>query len=205
MAVTGLFLIFFLLFHMYGNLKMFLGQEVYDEYAHWLKVDAFVPIFPHGGFIWVFRAIVLAALALHIWSAITLWLRANKATESRYAVTTRLEQTYSSRMMRWGGVILAGFLLWHLYQFTLAPTNESPYAAVSEAFSQWYFVALYALWLIAVCMHVRHGFWSAFTTLGANTSAKAKLVLDGLAWIVAIAIYFGFILMPVAVLLGWIG
>jgi succinate dehydrogenase / fumarate reductase cytochrome b subunit len=205
MAVTGLIMICFLLFHMYGNLKMFMGQESYDHYAEWLKGDILYPIIPQGWFIWLFRAVMLAALALHIWSAVTLWLRANRAAESRYAVTHRLEQTYSSRMMRWGGVILAGLLLWHLYQFTIAPTDASPYNSVVAAFSQWYFVALYALWLIAVCMHVRHGFWSAFTTLGANTSAKAKAVLNGLAWIVAILIYGGFIIMPAAVLFGWIG
>ena len=56
MAVSGFVFVFFLLFHSYGNLKMFLGAEVYNDYAHWLHEEAFVPIFPHGGFIWVFRA-----------------------------------------------------------------------------------------------------------------------------------------------------
>jgi succinate dehydrogenase / fumarate reductase cytochrome b subunit len=206
MAVTGLILIAFLLFHMYGNLKVFIGEEAFNHYAEWLKTDMLYPIFPKGGFIWCFRLVMLAALVLHMWSAITLWLRAKKANPDSYAVKKRLERTYSSSMMRWGGIILAGFLVFHLYQFTIAPRDPaSPYNSVVTDFSQWYFVLFYALWLIAVCMHVRHGFWSAFATLGANTSEESHMVLNALAWIVALLIYIGFILPPVCILFGLIG
>lgn len=210
MAVTGLILIGFLLVHMYGNLKMFLGAESYDHYAEWLKGDILYPLIPKGWFIWLFRAFMVAAIALHIYSAVTLWRRAVVANPTAYAAKKRLAQTYSARTMRWGGVILAGLLIFHLAQFTAKATlvntaaNLSPFDTVVSEFHVWWLVVLYAVWILTVCMHVRHGLWSAFATLGANTSAKARTVLNGCAWAVALLLYIGFMIMPVAVLFGWI-
>jgi len=215
MAVTGLIMIGFLLMHMYGNLKMFMGPEAFNHYAHWLKFDPHAeggsadvilyPLIPNGWFIWIFRFVLLAAIVLHIYSAATLWRRAKVANPSAYQAKKALAQTYSARTMRWGGIILAGFLVFHLLQFTALvlrtgfEADAAPYDAVVASFSQWWVVIAYALWLVAVCMHVRHGFWSAFTTLGANTSPKARAVLNGCAWIVAILLYIGFMIMPLAV------
>ncbi len=210
MAVTGLILIGFLLVHMYGNLKMFLGAESYDHYAEWLKGDILYPLIPKGWFIWLFRAFMVAAIALHIYSAVTLWRRAVLANPTAYAAKKKLAQTYSARTMRWGGVILAGLLIFHLAQFTAkatlvaTATTLSPYDTVVSEFHVWWLVLLYAVWVLTVCMHVRHGLWSAFATLGANTSAKARTVLNGCAWAVALLLYIGFMIMPVAVLFGWI-
>ncbi|MGB4892444.1 MAG: succinate dehydrogenase cytochrome b subunit [Propionicimonas sp.] len=208
MAVTGLVLIGFLLMHMYGNLKMFLGEHSFDFYAEWLKGDILYPLIPHGWFIWLFRAFMLAAIALHMYSAVTLWARAKAANPQAYAAKKQLAQTYSARTMRWGGVILAGFLVFHLLQFTVKATlvkgtaDLTPYKLVVAEFNVWWLVLAYGLWLVAVCMHVRHGVWSALTTLGANTSPKARAVLNGCAWVVAILLYIGFMIMPVAVLTG---
>jgi succinate dehydrogenase / fumarate reductase, cytochrome b subunit len=214
MAVTGLLLIGFLLMHMYGNLKMFLGAEAFDHYAEWLKGDILYPALPKGSFIWIFRTVLVASVVLHVYSALSLWQRAKAATPSTYQAKRRLAQTYSARTMRWGGVILAGLLIFHLAQFTVhsaltagsygATYAASPYKMVIGEFSQWWMVALYAIWMATVAMHVRHGFWSAFATLGANTSPKAHKVLNACAWAVALLLYIGFIFMPVAVLFGWI-
>jgi succinate dehydrogenase / fumarate reductase cytochrome b subunit len=112
--------------------------------------------------------------------------------------------------MRWGGIILLGLLIFHLAQFTVkaalvsSPATASPYDMVIAEFSVWWLVVVYALWLVTVCMHVRHGMWSAMATLGANTSAKARVVLNGCAWAIALLLYIGFMIMPVAVLFGWI-
>lgn len=215
MAVTGLIMIGFLLMHMYGNLKMFIGAEQFDHYAHWLKgasgvEDMMYPLLPNGVFIWIFRAVMLLAIILHIWSAITLWGRSAKAAGRGYRHTTRVAQTYAARTMRWGGIIVALGLIVHLLQFTIIPKSfggdpASPYAMVLHAFQQPWFVALYAFWMLLVCMHIRHGFWSAFATLGLNLSAQSRAILNGLAIFVAVLLYFGFMAMPVAVLLGWIG
>ena len=210
MAVTGLILIGFLLVHMYGNLKMFLGAESFDHYAEWLKGDILYPLIPSGWFIWLFRAFMVAAIALHIYSAVTLWQRARVANPTAYAAKKALAQTYSARTMRWGGVILLGLLIFHLAQFTVksalisSSATASPYDMVVAEFSVWWLVVVYALWLVTVCMHVRHGMWSAMATLGANTSAKARVVLNGCAWAIALLLYIGFMIMPVAVLFGWI-
>lgn len=208
MAVTGLVMVGFLLMHMYGNLKMFLGPEAFDHYAHWLKSDILDPIIPKGWFIWIFRAFMVAAVVAHVFSAATLWRRAKIANPSAYEAKRQLAQTYSARTMRWGGVILAGFLVFHLMQFTVRATlvasaaAAEPYDMVIAEFRVWWLVVAYALWMVAVCMHIRHGFWSAFATLGANTSAKSRAVLNGCAWVVAILLYIGFMIMPVAVLTG---
>lgn len=210
MAITGLVMIGFLLMHMYGNLKAFLGAEAFDHYAHWLKTDLLYPLLPQGWFIWIFRFALLACIVAHIYAAAVLTLRAHGARSTKYVTTDRIQQTYAARTMRWGGVIIVGFLVFHLLQFTVQVVTPgftpgiSPYEMVVLSFQQWWLVLAYAVWIVAVCMHVRHGVWSALTTLGANTSPAAKRFLDGLAWVIAVVLFVGFMIMPVAVLLGWI-
>ncbi len=210
MAVTGLVMVGFLLMHMYGNLKVFLGADAYNHYAEWLKQDMLYPLMPHGWFIWVFRAVMLLAIVLHMYSAWTLTQRAHNARSVKYVSVKRLSQTYAARTMRWGGVILAGFLVFHILQFTaqVATTGfkagATPFQMVVASFSQWWVFLLYALWVLVVASHVRHGVWSSLTTLGANTSPKARGVLNGLAWIVAVLLYVGFMVMPLAILFGMV-
>ena len=72
------------------------------------------PLLPKGWFIWIFRAVMVAAIVLHIYSAVTLWRRAKLASPTTYEAKRRLAQTYSARTMRWGGIILAGLLIFHL-------------------------------------------------------------------------------------------
>jgi succinate dehydrogenase / fumarate reductase cytochrome b subunit len=213
MAVTGLIMIGFLLVHMYGNLKMFLGPAAFDHYAEWLKMDVLYPLMPHGWFIWLFRAFMVAAIVLHMWSAYVLTQKAHAANSGARGAgkPIRKAQTYAARTMRWGGVILAGFLVFHLLQFTarivttgFAANEPSPYVMVVASFSQWWLVLAYALWMVTVCLHVRHGFWSAFTTLGANVSEKSRQILNGLAWFVAALLFVGFMIMPIAVLAGMV-
>ncbi len=215
MAVTGLLLVGFLLMHMYGNLKVFLGAEAFDHYAHWLKgsngVEGLLyPLIPNGWFIWIFRAVMLAAIVAHMYSAWVLTQRAHRARSTKYVNASRGQATYASRTMRWGGVILALFLVFHLLQFTAQAVTTgfkpgaSPYESVVGSFQIWWVVLAYAIWVAIVCMHVRHGVWSALTTLGANTSPKARSVLNSLAWIIAVLLYVGFMIMPLAVLFGMV-
>ena len=210
MAITGLIMVGFLLMHMYGNLKVFLGAGAFNHYAHWLKGDILYPLVPSGTFIWIFRVFLLVAIVAHIWSAAVLTGRAHSARSSKYAVTKRLSQTYAARTMRWGGVILAGFLVFHLLQFTAQVVTtgfragSEPYDMVIASFSQWWVTLVYLVWVAIVCLHVRHGVWSALTTLGANTSAKARSFLNGLAWVIAIVLFVGFMIMPLAVQFGWV-
>jgi succinate dehydrogenase / fumarate reductase cytochrome b subunit len=214
MAVTGLVLIAFLLMHMIGNLKMFIpvyvnevGETVneFNHYAEFLKQDLLYPILPKGVFIWIFRLVILACLVLHIYSAVTLWLRANRATASKYTVKKTIKQSFSSKWMRWGGILLALLLTWHLIQFTIVPTlagDHDPRSLVIAAFQQPLFVAIYVAMMLVVYLHLAHGFGSAFMTLGANTSPKAERVLRVIAHWVAALILVGFVAMPFSVLAG---
>jgi succinate dehydrogenase / fumarate reductase cytochrome b subunit len=210
MAITGLIMVGFLLMHRYGNLKVFLGAEAFNHYAHWLKGDILYPLVPSGWFIWIFRAVMVLAIVLHIYSAAVLTSRAHSARSSKYTTTRRLAQTYSARTMRWGGVILLVGLIFHLLQFTTQTVQTGfaagaePYAMTVGAFRLWWLVLLYGIWVAIVCMHVRHGVWSALTTLGGNTSPRARSFLNGLAWVIAIVLFVGFMIMPLAVLSGWV-
>jgi succinate dehydrogenase / fumarate reductase cytochrome b subunit len=211
MAVTGLVLITFLLVHMFGNLKIFVGRADYNHYADWLKEDLLYPFLPHGWFIWIFRAVLLVCLVAHIYCAAVVWGASLHGRGSKYVRRKRREQTLSSRLMRWGGITLGLLLLFHLLMFTtgtLTPGFEyelhDPYDMFVGAFNQWWVVAIYAVFMVVVCLHVRHGFWSAFTTLGAHVGPLARAVLNVLAYFVAALLLVGFLLPPLAVLFGMV-
>ncbi|MDR1264912.1 MAG: succinate dehydrogenase cytochrome b subunit [Propionibacteriaceae bacterium] len=215
MAVTGLMLICFLLMHMFGNLKVFIGPEAYNHYAEWLQRDILYPLLPHGWFIWIFRAVMLAALVLHIYCAAKVWAASIRGRGSsqglKYTRVNRPERTLSSKLMRWGGITLGALLLFHLLMFTtksitfgVFDAESTPYDMFRASFDPqlWYIFVIYLVFMVAVCFHVRHGFYSAFTTLGANVSPAARGVLNALAYFVATLIFVGFILPPAASVLG---
>ena len=210
MALTGLVLICFLLVHMFGNLKIFLGPEAYNEYAHWLKNDLLHPFLPYGWFIWIFRAFLLVCLVLHIYFASVLWAASLRGRgPSHYVRKHRKEQTMSVKIQRWGGITLGLLIIFHLLMFTTGTIHpnftynvEDPYDMFTGAFQLWWVFLVYVVFLVIVCMHVRHGFWSAFTTLGANVGPGARVVLNGLAYFVAALIFVGFVLPPASVLFG---
>ncbi|MBM7824985.1 succinate dehydrogenase / fumarate reductase cytochrome b subunit [Arcanobacterium pluranimalium] len=213
MAGTGLIFVLFLLFHMYGNLKMLLGADAFNHYAHWLQNDLLYPILPHKGGVWIMRVFLLLAIVGHAYSAIALWGRANKARGNAYKVSTgtkvRAGQTYTARTMRWGGIIIAIFIVFHLLQFTtlhLSVGAENyaamePYDRVVAGFSVPWLWAFYLVAMVAVALHVRHGVWSALATLGLSTRKRErafKLTGD----IVAFALIVGFMTPPTMILFG---
>ena len=213
MAVSGLIMIGYLLAHMYGNLKVFAGQEAFDEYAHHLRTIG-EPILPYSGALWVIRIVLLVAIVAHVYSAATLWSRDRKARggTSRYASSKGkrgMQRTYASFTMRWGGIIVLLFVIYHLLQLTFhvvgpgegGPEN-SPYARVVSGFSVWWLVVVYTIALLAVGFHLRHGVWSALTSLGANTSAVTRRRLNILAYVITIVVTVGFLLVPYAILFG---
>lgn len=208
MAATGLIMVGYLVAHMAGNLKVFLGADEFNHYAEWLKGDILAPILPSGWFIWIFRVVMLTAIVLHAWSAWQLASVARVARGSKYINGKKIQVSYAARTMRWGGVILAVGLVFHILQFTAQVvqtgfrSGAAPYDMFILSFQQWWLVLLYAIWMVTVTLHIRHGFWSAFATLGLNTSAKARGLLNGLAYTVAALLFVGFLIAPVAVLIG---
>lgn len=117
MALSGLFFVLFLIMHAYGNLKVFSGEQVYNDYALHLRTFL-MPILPYEGLLWILRVLLIVLILAHAGSAIHLWVKANKARGSRYMVKKTLSQAYAARTMRWGGVILALFIVFHLLHFT---------------------------------------------------------------------------------------
>ena len=108
MAFTGLIFVIFVLFHMYGNLKMFFGPEAYNHYAEWLKHDMLYPILPHGWFIWIFRICLILVLLGHVGAAAHLVLRNYRARGTRYKVKSgkKKKESWPSKTMKVGGVTI---------------------------------------------------------------------------------------------------
>jgi succinate dehydrogenase / fumarate reductase cytochrome b subunit len=213
MAVTGLILIGFLLAHMYGNLKVFEGRVAFNEYAHHLRTLG-QPILPYSGALWIIRAVLIISVVAHMYSAFRLWSRARHARGGvrRYysnKARTGVQRSYASFTLRWGGIVIVLFVIYHLLHLTWniihpgGPAPE-PYGRVVNGFQIWSVVFAYTIAVIAVGLHVRHGTWSALTTLGANTSSLARRRLNALAYAVAGLLTVGFLLPPFAILFGFV-
>lgn len=213
MAVTGLILIGYLLAHMYGNLKVFAGPAAFNEYAHHLRTLG-EPILPYSGVLWIIRVILIVSIFAHMYAAFTLWSRARRARGGlrRYhsnKARLGVQRTYASFTLRWGGVVIVLFVIYHLLHLTwniIHPGGAAatPYDRVVNGFQIWSVVLAYTIAVIAVGLHVRHGTWSALTTLGANTSSLARQRLNVIAYAVAGLLTIGFLLPPFAILFGFV-
>ncbi|WP_434743946.1 succinate dehydrogenase cytochrome b subunit [Micromonospora sp. SH-82] len=207
MAVSGIFLVGFLIAHMLGNLKVFAGATSFDSYAHWLR-DIGKPILPGVWFLWFMRIGLVVAAVAHMWAAATLALRARAARPVKYAHRKKVRGSYAARTMRWGGVIILLFLIYHIMDLTTGTLNpvgdpNRPYANVVAGFApeRWYVTLFYTLAVVALGFHLRHGVFSALRSLGQQTpngERRARLV----ALVFAVVLSAGFLLVPFAVLTG---
>ncbi|MDH6711241.1 succinate dehydrogenase / fumarate reductase cytochrome b subunit [Kitasatospora sp. MAA19] len=204
MAVSGLVMLLYLVAHMLGNLKVFAGPDDINGYAAWLRTIG-QPFLGHEWFLWIARFGLLAAVLLHGVSAYQLSRRDLAARPSKY-VHKRRRASYATRTMRWGGVILALFIVWHILDLTTLTVNPvaeegHPYQNVVASFGRWYVDVFYIVAMLALGFHIRHGFWSAAQTLGANNARRdraLKLTANGLALVLTA----GFLSVPVAVMTG---
>lgn len=207
MAVTGLIGIGFLLLHMYGNLKAFLGPVYFDEYAEALRNFGH-PILGHLHFLTAFRALLIVSVIAHIWAAVTLTQQAWAARPVKYVVKKHVQADYASITMRWGGIVIFLFLIYHLMHFTwgvpVAPggfERGAAYRNLVVGFQFWPATLFYLLGTVALGLHLYHGGWSMFQTLGLsneNTSRPLHLLAIGLAVLISV----GFAIVPIAVLVG---
>ena len=209
MAISGIVFVLFLLFHSYGNLKMFLGQDAYDHYAHWLKEEAFVPIFPHGGFIWVFRGAMVLMLVIHIWAAAVTWKRSRRARRSAYVVKRSAADAYAARTMRMTGVLLFFLIVFHILHFTTGTVrtgftaDSTPYERMVATFHSPLMVVVYLIFVGLAALHVSHGFWSAFQSLGWVRGGTRKF-MEIVSGFVGALIFLMFALPPLAIVAGYI-
>ncbi len=206
MAASGIVFIGFVLAHMYGNLMAFGGEERFNEYAEHLR-EIGEPTLPREGLLWILRVGLVAALAAHLYAALALWRRADHARSVKYAVKKQ-RSSLSSRTMRWGGVTILVFLVWHLINFTIGKVNptggetNNPYVLMVDTFSVWWLTLIYLVAMAALALHLHHGVWSASQTLGLTNTARARTNAKRLGVVVAVVIAGGFSLVPIAVLVG---
>lgn len=170
MAVSGIVLFGFVLVHMAGNLKMYLGPQAINHYAEWLR-EVGAPLFPPTTLLWVFRAVLLLSVIVHIAAAWKLTL-VSRAARPRDYVDRRVVQTdYAARTVRWGGVIVLLFVLYHLADLTFGWVNPDfvpgdVYHNMVAGFSVWWVSAFYMVAQVALAFHLYHGLWSLFQSLG---------------------------------------
>ena len=207
MAASGLIFIGFVLLHMYGNLKAFSGHDAYNEYAEHLRILG-EPMIPREGALWIIRTVLIVSLVVHVACAAALWKRARRARRTPYVMKKNVASSLSSRTMRWGGLTLLLFIIWHLINFTVGKVNVSggatndPYNLLVDTFDTWWMTVIYLVAMLTLAMHLHHGVWSAAQTLGLTNNARARRNAKSLGWIVAIVIAGGFSLVPIFVLAG---
>ncbi len=206
MAVTGLIMVAFLLVHMLGNLKIFFGPHDFDGYAAWLRTIG-EPVLHGAWFLWILRAVLLVALVAHVTCAAQLSRRDLAARPVRYAHGQRARASFATRTMRWGGVILGLFLVWHLLDLTAGVTNPDfdkggPYHNVVVDFQVWWINVIYIVGLLMVGLHINHGFWSATRTLGLRPRHGRDTALRITGSVLAAVITLGFLAVPIGVMTG---
>lgn len=209
MAITGIMLIGFVVAHMIGNLKMYLGPEDFNHYAEFLR-ELLVPILPRTFALWLMRIGLIAAVALHIHAAYSLTIINRRARGVKYqSERDYVVANFASRTMRWTGIIVALFLLWHLADLTWGWVNPDfvrgdAYDNVVASFERVPVSILYIVANIALGIHLFHGTWSLFQSLGWN-NPRFNQWRRQLAAAVATIIVVGNVSFPIAVLAGIVG
>lgn len=203
MAVTGIILFGFVLGHLLGNLKLYLGPEALNSYARFLRT-AGEPLVPANVLLWAVRLLLIAAVALHVWAAWQLSRASRAARPDAYVAGTRIHTTYASRTMRWGGVIILLFVIYHLLHLTWGTVHPAfvpgdVYHNVVAGFQVWWVSLFYIAAQVALGFHLYHGLWSMFQSLGWN-HPRFNLWRNGFAHAFAWLIALGNISFPVAVL-----
>ncbi|MER5647887.1 succinate dehydrogenase cytochrome b subunit [Streptosporangium sp. NPDC002524] len=208
MAVTGALMVLFLVGHMAGNLKSFFGAESFNSYAAFLRTMG-EPILPHRVLLTVVEIGLVVAVGLHMWAAISLARRARKARPVKYAARRKSRADgYAVHTMRYGGVVIVLFVVYHLLDLTFGVANpagaaSTPYERLVEGFapSRWWVTLFYVLAVVMVGLHLRHGLWSAFQTLGL-AGRRSYRALRAAATGLSALLVVGFLAVPAAVVLG---
>jgi succinate dehydrogenase / fumarate reductase cytochrome b subunit len=210
MAVTGAVLVLFVISHMAGNLKIFSGPNEINDYSRFLRQVAY-PELAYGQLLWIVRIVLLVCAVLHITAAVQLTRMNWQARPVGYDSRKDVETTWGALTMRWGGLLLAVFIVFHLLHFTLGAVGFQPgqfedlmvYQNVVAGFSVWPISLFYIIAMFALSLHLDHGIWSMLQTLGWVTADNTK-GLRIFSRIVAILIFAGFVSVPISVLAGWV-
>jgi succinate dehydrogenase / fumarate reductase cytochrome b subunit len=200
MAVTGLIGVGFVVGHMLGNLQMFAGPERMNAYAAFLQ--------GLGELLYLARAVLVLAVVLHVVAAVQLTRLKQQARPVGYVKREPQVSTLASRTIRWGGVLLLVFIVFHILHFTTKDvfagySHVDVYGNVVKGFSKPWVSIFYVVSMLALGLHLYHGTWSSMRTIGAVQPSRNPLkrrVALGLA----VVVWLGFSSIPLAVLLGFV-
>ncbi len=209
MGVTGLIGIGFLILHMAGNLQAFMGQAKINDYGAMLHG-------PLNELTWVLRIVLIVAVILHVLMAYQLTQRSAAARPIGYQKKVPQVSTLASRTMKWGGVLLLIFIVFHILHFTtetIDPAgmrgmtdthgNRDVYSNIVASFHIWWVALFYIVAMLFLGLHLYHGAWSSVRTLGYAKPSGHPLHRKIAAGI-AVIVWLGFTLIPVGVIVGLI-
>ncbi len=208
MAVSGLVLVGFIISHLLGNLLIFGGPDALNAYGAKLR---------HlGWLLWVVRVFLIVMAAVHITTSLELAVENRRARPQSYRMQRYAQTTPAARLMLISGLLVLAYLVYHLLHFTFRVTNPSVshgvdalgrhdiYTMAVRSFQQVPISLAYIIGMACVCLHLSHGVASAFQTLGLTTERTIP-VLGWISRLFALAVFFGYCAIPVAVLLGFVG
>ncbi|HZS59411.1 MAG TPA: succinate dehydrogenase cytochrome b subunit [Gemmatimonadaceae bacterium] len=199
MAVTGLIMIGFVIGHLAGNLLVFAGRGRINAYSAFLHST--------GEVLWGVRLVLLVSVILHITAAVQLTAIDRAARPIGYAKHQYEAATWASRTIRWGGVLLLVFIVYHLLHMTVGTVHPSftpgdVYHNLITGLSVWYVAAFYLIAMLALGLHLYHGTWSSIKTLGLEQDSRVPLRRRRMVWVFAVVMTLGFAVIPLAVVLG---
>jgi succinate dehydrogenase / fumarate reductase cytochrome b subunit len=207
MAVSGIIFIGFVLAHMYGNLKAFAGHDAFNVYAEHLRAFG-EPTLPRGGLLWIMRTVLILSLLVHVAAAFALWRRARRARPVKYVMKKNNHSTKASHLMRWGGLTILLFIIWHLLNFSIGKVNvtggatNDPYNLLVDSFATWWLTLIYLFAMAMLGAHLHHGIWSSMQTMGLTNNARSRARAKQAGFGLALIITVGFSVVPVFILAG---
>jgi len=201
-AITGVVGVLYVLVHMLGNLHAFQGPRQLNHYGEYLRTIG-EPLLPRSMLLWIARIVLLTAVTIHIGLTAQLALRSRAARPVRYVHPGVVQASYASRTMRWGGLALLGFIVFHLMDLSWGVhphfVRGDVYHNAVTGFRRWPVTAVYLAAMAALGLHLYHGTWSVFQTLGVNRPRWDRAIHRG-ALTLALIVGLGFSTVPVAVL-----
>jgi len=208
MAITGIVLLGFVLMHMVGNLKLYYpdAERHLNAYGEWLRTFG-EPALPHTGFLWILRGGLILSFILHIHAAVSLTLMNRQARPIKYqGGRSYAAADYAARTMRWSGVIVGFYVLFHLADLTWGTANPDfirgePYNNLYYSFERAPVAAVYIVANLLLGLHIYHGAWSLFQSLGL-ANPRFNQWRRTFAAVFAAAIVIGNVSFPIAVLAG---
>jgi succinate dehydrogenase / fumarate reductase cytochrome b subunit len=205
MAVSGLIMIAYLIAHMVGNLHAFQGAQEYNDYATWLRTFG-EPAVPRRTLLTIIEIVLVLSVVGHMWAAFSLWAQARRARPVAYVTKKRVQQSYASRTVRWGGVIILAFIIYHILDLTAGAINPAggdtePYERLIADFTNPWITIWYVIAMLLLGFHLRHGIWSAMQTLG-QTNRRRERAVNTIAIAFSTLLIAGYLVVPATVVFG---